>query len=101
MEATEAIASNASYHTRLLEIITELGYVSSARKQQASYVEDIEQGIAKSMKRVNELAEKTKKERKEYQTLRDSTARRFAHLVVGKKQQFEAKASKEERCVLP
>ena len=99
MDTTEAIVANASYHTRLLGITAELEYIPSARRQQASYVKDLDKGITKADKQVNELAQKTKKERKEYQALRDSTARRFAHLVVGQKQKFEAKASKEERCV--
>ncbi|KAF8970669.1 hypothetical protein BDZ97DRAFT_1790404 [Flammula alnicola] len=97
MDAQEAIVANAGYHTQLLNTIAELEYVPSAKKHQASYIKDLEIQLAASQKRVVQLAEKTKKERKEHEALRDSTSRRFAHKLLGKKEKYEARESKEER----
>jgi len=100
MDAQEAIVANADYHTRLLKTIAELEYVPSAKKHQQAYIKDLENEVANSQSRILKLAEKTKKERKEHEALRDSTGRRFAHKLLGKKEQYEAKESKEERFVL-
>ena len=96
-ETQEAILANASYHSRLLTTIGHLEYVPSAKKHQISYIEDLEGQLAQIQKEVAQLAEKTKKERKEHETLRDSTSRRFAHKLLGKAEKYEAKANKEER----
>ncbi|KAF5329452.1 hypothetical protein D9619_009108 [Psilocybe cf. subviscida] len=96
-ESQEAIVSNANYHTRLLQTISDLEYVPSARKQQTTYVGDLRGELAKKKALVEELVKTTAKERKDHQTLRDSTSRRFAHKIMGKREKYEAKESKEER----
>ena len=96
-EAQEAILANATYHSRLLTTIGHLEYVPSAKKHQIGYIEDLEGQLATIQREVAQLAEKTKKERKEHETLRDSTGRRFAHKLLGKAEKYEAKANKEER----
>ncbi|CAA7262016.1 unnamed protein product [Cyclocybe aegerita] len=70
---------------------------SAARKHQAEYVKDLEGQLAAGKKRVAALAEKTKKERKEHEDLRDSTARRLAAKLTGRREKWEEKESKEER----
>ncbi|KAF8154213.1 hypothetical protein B0H34DRAFT_81316 [Crassisporium funariophilum] len=97
MDTQEAIIANAAYHTRLLNTIAQLEYVSSAKKHQVNYIKDLEGQLKASQERVVQLYEKTKKERKEHETLRDSTSRRLAHKLLGKKDQYEKKESKEER----
>ncbi|KAF8816955.1 hypothetical protein BYT27DRAFT_7229196 [Phlegmacium glaucopus] len=96
-EAEEAIVANAAYHASLLTAISQFEYVPSAKKHQISYIKDIEGQLATIQGEVAQLAEKTKKERKEHETLRDSTGRRFAHKLLGKREKYEAMASKEER----
>jgi len=96
-EAEEAIIANAAYHTRLLTVIGQFEHVPSAKKHQISYIKDIEGQLATIQEEVAQLAEKTKKERKEHEALRDSTGRRFAHKLMGKREKYEAMASKEER----
>lgn len=96
-ETQEAILANAPYHSSLLTAIGQLEYVPSAKKHQISYIEDLEGQLATIQKEVAQLAEKTKKERKEHESLRDSTGRRFAHKLLGKAEKYEAKANKEER----
>jgi len=98
MDTPETIIANAEYHATLLKTIAELDYVPQARKNQEAYIKDLENQVSKNDKHIKQLAEKTKKERKEHEVLRDSTARRFAHKMVGKKEQYAAKESKEERC---
>ncbi|KIM41869.1 hypothetical protein M413DRAFT_27430 [Hebeloma cylindrosporum] len=97
MEAPEAIIANSHHHTQLLNLIADLEYVPQARKQQASYIKDLESQVLALKENIALLAEKTKKERKEHETLRDSTSRRLAHKLIGKKQEYLAKESKEER----
>jgi len=45
------------------------------------------------------LSEKTKKERKEHEDLRDSTACRLTYKLTGRKDKFQARANKEEQYV--
>lgn len=99
MTPTEAIVANAEYHGRLLTSISNLDYVASALEHQAAYVADLENQKVQSADRVLALNKRTKKERKEHETLRDSTARRLAHKLTGRKELYEAKESKEERHV--
>ncbi|PPQ95779.1 hypothetical protein CVT26_015919 [Gymnopilus dilepis] len=99
-DAQEAIVANADYHTGLLSTIAELDYVPAAKEHQIKYIEDLETQLATSKSQVEQLSQKTKKERKEHEALRDSTTRRLAHKLLGKKEQFEAKESKEERFAL-
>ena len=99
MEAPQNIIANSEYHSRLLSTIAELEYVPQAKRDQIEYIKDLQTQIESGQGKITQLAEKTKKERKEHESLRDSTARRFAHLLVGKKEKFAQKASKEERCV--
>jgi len=100
MDAPESITANAEYHAKLLSTIADLEYAPQAMKDQLEYVKDLEQLIELGKVRVSELAAKTKKERKEHEAIRDSVAKRFAHLLVGKKEKFSQKATKEERWAL-
>jgi predicted RNase H-like nuclease (RuvC/YqgF family) len=100
MEATEAIVANSLHHTQLLNIIADLEYVPQARKQQANYIKELESQVSALKRNISLLAAKTKKERKEHETLRDSTSRRFAHKLIGKKQEYMEKENKEERCAM-
>src|ERR1700674_2178436 len=99
MDAPENIIVNAEYHAKLLSTLAGLEYVHQAKKDQIEYVKDLEEQIESGKARISELAAKTKKERKEHVAIRDSITKRFAHTLVGKKQEFAQKASKEERCV--
>ncbi|KAJ6556889.1 hypothetical protein B0H10DRAFT_2241122 [Mycena sp. CBHHK59/15] len=97
MNATDAVRQNAPYYTRLLGSIEELDYVPPALAQQTSYVAGLEAQLKVAVRKIAVLARKTQKERREHEDLRDSTARRLAAKLTGRKEKFEAKASKEER----
>ncbi|KAJ7454948.1 hypothetical protein B0H11DRAFT_2287781 [Mycena galericulata] len=100
MSATDTetiVLQNAAYHAQLLSAIEELDYVPAALTQQESYVAGLKAERAQAAARVRVLERQTTKERKEHEALRDSTARRLAHKLTGRKEKFEAKTSKEER----
>ncbi|KAG5340050.1 hypothetical protein C0989_002986 [Termitomyces sp. Mn162] len=94
---SQALRDNAAYHSRLISTISELDYVPSALKLQTSYVDDLQTRLEESQALLKKLSEATKKERKEHESLRDSTTRRLAHKLTGRKDQFQAMATKEER----
>ncbi|KAH0579995.1 hypothetical protein H2248_002814 [Termitomyces sp. 'cryptogamus'] len=94
---SQALRDNAAYHSRLISTISELDYVPSALKLQTSYVDDLQTRLEESQALLRKLSEATKKERKEHESLRDSTTRRLAHKLTGRKDQFQAMATKEER----
>ncbi|KAJ6554489.1 hypothetical protein B0H19DRAFT_948367 [Mycena capillaripes] len=97
MSTADAVLQNAAYHAQLLTGISELDYVPPALTQQDSYIGGLEQEVAALARKIKALEWKTTKERKEHEALRDSTTRRFAARLTGRKEKFEAKASKEER----
>lgn len=99
MDTEEAIIANAEHHTKLLKTIADLEYVPSAKRQQDSYLSDLVGQLIDCNRRIEVYAQKTAKERKEHEALRDSTGKRLAHRLIGKRQQYEAKESKEERWV--
>jgi hypothetical protein len=96
---TEEIVANADYHSRLLQSCSQVEYAPPALKQHDSYIKDLEGQLTESDKKVEDLAKVTKKERKEHEKLRDSTARRFAAKLSGKLEKFEANQMKEEKWV--
>ncbi|KIK66219.1 hypothetical protein GYMLUDRAFT_69961 [Collybiopsis luxurians FD-317 M1] len=93
------IRSTAPYHQSLLQTLNSLQYAPSALAQQTSYLRDLEAELKKVKQAVKQLGEKTKKERKEHEELRDSTTRRLAARLKGKSgvEKYEAKKEKEER----
>ncbi|KAG5633829.1 hypothetical protein DXG03_006618, partial [Asterophora parasitica] len=93
------IRDNCAYHSRIMGGIAELDYVPSALSHQNTYVKDLENQLKQSEATLKNLSEKTTKERREHASLRDSTARRLAHKLTGRREKFEAKESKEERYV--
>ncbi|RDB17640.1 hypothetical protein Hypma_001089 [Hypsizygus marmoreus] len=97
MTTPAIIRDNAPYHAELMSAIAELDYTPAAKAQQDSYVKDLETQLQRSEEKVKKLAETTQKERKEHASLRDSTARRLAHKLTGRREKFEAMESKEER----
>ncbi|KAJ7877986.1 hypothetical protein B0H14DRAFT_2712289 [Mycena olivaceomarginata] len=94
---TDAVLENTAYNFQLLAAIAELDYVPPALEQQESYLAGLEKEWAQLTDEITFLEEQTKKEKKEHEALRDSTTRRFAAKITGKKEKFEAKASKEEK----
>jgi len=97
MSATTDVLENTAYNAQLLAAIAELDYVPPALEQQESYLAGLEKEWAQLTDEITFLEEQTMKERKEYEALRDSTTRRLVAKITGRKEKFEAKASKEEK----
>jgi len=85
MATSEAIHSNAQYHADLLQTLSSIEYAPSALTEQTRYLQDLRAQLAQVKGKVDKLAEKTKKERKEHEDIRDSMVRRVASKVVGRK----------------
>ncbi|KAJ7024888.1 hypothetical protein C8F04DRAFT_1130131 [Mycena alexandri] len=94
---TDVVLENTAYNAQPLAAIAELDYVPPALEQQESYLADLEKEWVQLTDEITFLEEQTRKEKKEHEALRDSTTRRFAAKITGKKEKFEAKASKEEK----
>lgn len=99
MTTTEEIVQHADYHARLLRTLSDLDYTPTALRQHREYIRDLEGQLVASDRKVEELAKATKKERKDHERLRDSTTRRLAAKLSGKKEKYEAEQEKEEKCV--
>ncbi|KAL0576695.1 hypothetical protein V5O48_005294 [Marasmius crinis-equi] len=97
MSTSQTILENAAYHATLLKTLDELSYAPSALSQQTTYLADLEARVKEIKANVEKLASVTKKERKDHEKLRDSTARKLAAKMTGKKEKFEARREKEER----
>ncbi|KAK7045416.1 hypothetical protein VNI00_007669 [Paramarasmius palmivorus] len=94
---SQSIRDNAQYHAELIKSLDEMQYAPSALTQQTTYLEDLEKQLKSAKERVEKLSHVTKKERKDHEKMRDSTARKLAARISGKKEKFEAKKEKEER----
>ncbi|EEB93451.1 hypothetical protein MPER_07886 [Moniliophthora perniciosa FA553] len=97
---SQIIRDNAHYHAELIKSLEEMQYAPSALTQQTSYLTDLEEQLKVTKEKVDKLSQVTKKERKEHEKMRDSTARKLAARISGKKEEFEAKKEKEERHVV-
>ncbi|KAH6912063.1 hypothetical protein BKA70DRAFT_1266442 [Coprinopsis sp. MPI-PUGE-AT-0042] len=97
LETREAIVQSADYHSELLSTISQLEYVVPSLKQHNAYVGDLENQIKNSEKKLKDLEAKTKKEKKEHEAIRDSTAKRLTAKLTGRKAKYEEKTEKEER----
>lgn len=92
----EAIAANADYHAQLYATLSDLAHVRVSKEEQASLIDNLKDKLESSSKSVAELTQRTTKERKEHENLRDSRGRRFVHGILGQKSKFEGKQKKEE-----
>ncbi|ESK93279.1 hypothetical protein Moror_14542 [Moniliophthora roreri MCA 2997] len=97
ISTSQSIRDNAQYHAELIKSLEELQYAPSALTQQTSYLTDLEKQLRTTKENVERLSQATKKERKDHEKMRDSTARKLAARISGKKEKFEAKKEKEER----
>jgi len=94
---TEEIVANADYHSRLIRTLSEIEYAGPAARNHESYVRDLERQLEESNKKIEELVKATSKERKDHERLRDSTTKKLAARLTGKKEKFEQEQLKEEQ----
>lgn len=93
----DQITSAGPRNAELLDILAKTDYAPAALKQQVAFMNDVQATLKQTNVRISELEQSVQKELKDHEKYRDSTMRRFAYKVGGKKERFEEKASKEER----
>lgn len=97
VQLEEAILANVADHTRLLTEIGKLEYIPLAIKHETSHIEDLKGQLAAIEKEIPQLLEQTGKKRKEHESLRDSTVRKFACKCLGTTEKYEARVNEAER----
>ncbi|KAL9107310.1 MAG: hypothetical protein Q9227_007762 [Pyrenula ochraceoflavens] len=97
MSMQDRIIAASSRNTSLLYALAETDYAEPALKQHQVYVDDLNKQLRDTKKLLNHLAARTQAELKDHEKYRDSTMRRFAYRIGGKRESFESKASKEEK----
>lgn len=97
MSTQEKISAAASENSSLLAALAETDYAGPALQQQILYLNELKKEIAENEVEQKKLSAKTQAELKDHEKYRDSTIRRFAYRIGGKKEKFEEKASKEEK----
>lgn len=93
----QRILSASSQNAQLLKTLAETDYAASALQQNTFYLRDLAQEIAVRTKQVAELSKAKNKELSDHEKYQHSTMRRLAYKLGGKKEEFLAKANKEER----
>lgn len=87
----------ATENNALLKTLAETDYAPAAVQQNTSYINSLTQQLKQLEKSVWSLDMKRIREQEEHEKYRDSTMRRLAYKISGKKGDFEEKAKKEER----
>lgn len=91
------IQEAAEKNNSLLQGLQETDGAPAQLKQQNEYIKDLDHQIASTDQRVKSSRRKAHDELQDHEKYRDSTVRRFAHKISGRKEQFAEKAAKEEK----
>ncbi|KAF3061746.1 hypothetical protein GL218_03304 [Daldinia childiae] len=94
---TNKIRESVPRNIELLGILSDTDHAQPALEQQKRYVDDLNNELSATQKRITVLDKQRAKEFKEHKRYRDSVMKRFAYRVSGKTERFEAKAEKEEK----
>ena len=97
MSTQEKIFSAATQNANLLHSLANTDYAGPALKQHIVYVDDLKRQLSKNEKLLDHLASRTRAELKDHEKYRDSHIEKFAYKIGGRKEIFDAKASKEEK----
>lgn len=98
-EFTQALSDAAQRNRELLTILAETDHAATALQQNGSFLSDLNSQIFKTDKELRRLHTITEDERKDHVKYRDSTFKRYAHKLGGRKGEakFASKSEKEER----
>ncbi|KAL8988335.1 MAG: hypothetical protein Q9177_002577 [Variospora cf. flavescens] len=97
MSTQELLIQAASKNAELLQGLNDTAYASSAIQQSQVHLSDLDREIKDCDAQVRSLESKTKTKLADHKKYAESTARRFMHRAVGKKEKFVEKVGKEER----
>lgn len=93
----DKILSAATENKALLSTLQETDYAPAAIAQTHQYISTLQRQIKEKEAAVRRLDAARSKEQREHEKMRDSTMKRLAYRLGGKKEEFEQKAAKEER----
>jgi len=98
-QLTQALINAAARNHELLSVLSETDYAAKTLQQNASYITDLEAQTKATEKELRKLHAITEDERKDHVKYRDSTFKRYAHKLGGRKGEakFASKSEKEER----
>jgi len=98
-QLTQALTNAASRNRELLSVLAETDYADKTLQQNAAYITDLDSQIKATDKELKKLHSVTEDERKDHVKYRDSTFKRYAHKLGGRKGEakFHSKSEKEER----
>ncbi len=84
--STANIAAASKLHATLLSTIEDLEYVPKAKQDRMVRLMEFHRDIESRKKKLELLAETTKKEKKEHELLRASASRRLSYIIPGQKE---------------
>ncbi|RDL38132.1 uncharacterized protein BP5553_05565 [Venustampulla echinocandica] len=87
----------ATENNALLKTVSETDYAPAAAEQNKNYIAALTRQIRHKERHVEALASVRMKEKSSHEKYQDSTMRRLAYKMSGKRGEFEQKAAKEER----
>jgi hypothetical protein len=98
-QLTQALTNAATRNRELLSILAQTDYADRTLQQNATYISDLDSQIKATDKELKKLHSVTEDERKDHVRYRDSTFKRYAHKLGGRKGEarFTSKSEKEER----
>lgn len=98
-EFTQALSDAAERNRELLAILAETDHAATALQHNGSHISNLNSQIYKTDKELRRLHAVTEDERKDHVKYRDSTFKRYAHKLGGRKGEakFASKSEKEER----
>jgi hypothetical protein len=93
----ERVASAAAQNFGLLNTLLQTRYATSEYQQSNNYISTSKKQIAADEKKVREVNHTLDIEYAQHKKYRDSHVKRLAYKIDGKKDKFEADATKEEK----
>ncbi|KAH7327530.1 hypothetical protein BKA65DRAFT_373843, partial [Rhexocercosporidium sp. MPI-PUGE-AT-0058] len=93
----ERLQSASAQNTSLLKTISETEYSVSAHQQTNQYIGTLKKDIAAQEKKLAELNRHVDREYADHKKYRDSHMKRLAFKLGGRKEKFQADASREEK----
>jgi hypothetical protein len=93
----DRLAAAASQNTQLLKTISETSYATSEYQQTNKFIGDLKKQISIEEKKLKDVNRAVDIEYAQHKKYRDSHVRRLAYKIGGKKDKFEADATKEEK----
>ncbi|KAF7855963.1 hypothetical protein EAF04_009919 [Stromatinia cepivora] len=94
---TQHILTSATQNTHLLSILSQTDHAPSEYAQIIQYQLSIERIISEQEQRVKTLVAASAKEHQDHEEYKDSTVKRLAYKLSGRKQKFIEKEEKEHR----